>query len=68
MFEAPPAIRPFLLALTLLGLGVYLFFGGLALVEAQAPAAWAEVLVPVSLGCFAAAAVEVLRVARSLPR
>ena len=66
MFESPPAVRPFLNSLSLLAVGVYLLFGALALVEAGAPTIWPLVLVPVAVVCFAAAAFESVRVARSL--
>ena len=66
MFEKAPAVRPFLLAVMLAGLGFYLFFGGLALIEARAASVWGIVLVPLAWACFAAAALEATRVARSL--
>jgi hypothetical protein len=66
MFEKAPAVRPFLLATILAGLGFYLFFGGLALVELRAAAVWGLVLVPLAWLFFAAAGLEVRRVVRSL--
>jgi hypothetical protein len=65
MFESPPAVRPLLAAVMLLAVGVYVFFGGLALVEAGAPAIWPLVLVPLAVVCFAGAAFETVRLARS---
>jgi hypothetical protein len=68
MFEKAPAVRPFLLATILAGLGFYLFFGGLALVEVRAAATWGLVLVPLAWLFFAAAGFEATRVVRSLKR
>jgi hypothetical protein len=68
MFERAPAVRPFLLATILVGLGFYLFFGGLALVEVHAAAVWGIALVALAWLCFAAAGLEATRVVRSVGR